>query len=95
MCPQFSSGGLLCVLENNSLITEDQVYLRNIDITVVTCNSSLSVVFTLSNDMMVRENNLQCPTTIPLGQLMIKFSLNVFTDYSTEMNFTVINTLVG
>jgi hypothetical protein len=87
---------LNCVLQNidNSLIIDDhQTSLQNISIGVVTCNSSISPVLTLSNATMVERDNLRCPTTIPLGQFNLIFDLDVY--FNESINFTIIDIMVS
>ena len=87
------AGRLNCSLIENSLIIEDQTWLQNISIGVITCNSSISPVLVFSNTTAVERNNLQCPTTVPLGQFNIVFDLNVYFDETA--NLTVINITVS
>lgn len=92
-CPLESLGGLRCVLRNNGLIIEDQIWLQTISIGVVTCNSSISPMFIYSNGTEVERDNLRCPTTVPLGQLNVVFDLDVF--FNETINFTVIDVEVS
>lgn len=84
---------LNCVLQENSLVIEDQTWLQNISITVVSCNSSISPVLIFSNGTVVERDNLQCPTTVPLGQLLLVFDLDTF--LNTSINVPVIDTTVS
>ena len=92
---QNNSRRLLCELQANSLIidSENQLYLRNIEILINTCISALTPVFTFSNRMMDNRTNLRKSTTIPLGQLSIMFDLDVCVNKTTDI--TMISTAVS
>ena len=85
---------LTCPVLGQSLVVDGQVYVQQFELRVNTCGSSLSPIFILSNETQVTDaaENLQCNTTVPLGQLELIFNVAVFLD---EDNTTVIRASVS
>ena len=82
-----------CQLSEN-LVTSGEVYLASIRFGILTCDSSLSVNFTLSDGTMVNNvaNRIQCDTPVTLGQLTVVINVAVF---MYNVNFIGINTSVS
>ena len=93
-CPLVEANILSCNLQQeNPLMSEDGVYLQQLNIVINTCNASLSPSFIFSNNIMRRKDGLRCTTKIPLGQFSVMFDLNIFLNQTN--NFTVITTMVS
>lgn len=86
-----------CQVSSGNLVTSGEVYVANISIWIRTCNSSLTISFTLSDGTVVDNvtNFIQCDTRVTLGQLTIFIDVAVFVNEVNEVNFTVINTSVS
>ena len=85
--PVTTAINLSCPLSGDRLLINDDVRLEWIVIRIRTCNSSLSPVFSFSNETTYIPSDLQCDTVISLEQLELLFDVTVFLD---QFNNTVI-----
>ena len=89
--PVTSSTTLVCPIQSSvNLEIDNDIYLQRIDVRIRTCNSTVWLWFTYSNQTVDMTNdNLSSPTRINVGQLTFDANISTCVNRFTEVQISV------